>query len=128
MKLLPLFAATVLFTCSLLASGSLDEGTVIPQIVQGGAWSTDLQVINTDDEGRPMPYTISFFSNGGLQMAVRVLDGSGVSLGTQTILAGIVSYLGVDFYTLPCHMAGQPASGTPWSRFPNAEPLWSMPY
>ena len=58
MKLLPIFAATVLFACSLLASGSLDEGTVIPQIVQGGACSTDLQVINTDDEGRPMPYTI----------------------------------------------------------------------
>ena len=101
MKLLTAFATAFLFACSLLASGSLQEGTVIPQIVQGGAWSTDLQVINTDDEGRPMPYAISFFSNGGVQMAVRVLDGSGVSLGTQTILAGIVSYLGVDFYTLP---------------------------
>ena len=101
MKLLTAFPTAFLFACSLLASGSLQEGTVIPQIVQGGAWSTDLQVINTDDEGRPMPYTISFFSNGDLQMAVRVLDGNGVSLGTQTILAGVVSYPGVDFYSLP---------------------------
>ena len=48
-------------------SGSIAEGSVLPQIVQGGAWATELQVVNTDDELRPIPYTISFFAT-----AVRV--------------------------------------------------------
>ena len=82
-------------------SATIEVGSVIPQIVQGGAWSTELQVVNTDDEGLPVPYIISFYKDGGLNMAVHVLDGNGISLGTQTTISNIVSYLGVDFYTLP---------------------------
>ena len=80
--------------------GSIPVGSVLPQIVQGGAWETELQVVNTD-ESRPVPYTISFFSNGGVPMNVRILDGDGRSLGTNNIIAGVVAYPGVDFYTLP---------------------------
>ena len=80
--------------------GSIPVGSVLPQIVQGGAWETELQVVNTD-KSRPVPYTISFFSNGGVPMNVRILDGDGRSLGTTNIIAGVVAYPGVDFYTLP---------------------------
>lgn len=41
--------------------GSIDDGEVQPQIVQGGAWETELQVVNTGDDGVPVPYTISIF-------------------------------------------------------------------
>ena len=82
-------------------SGSIAEGSVLPQIVQGGAWATELQVVNTDDELRPIPYTISFFRDGGTRMDVRVLDGNGTDLGMKNIIAAVVAYPGVDFYTLP---------------------------
>ena len=83
------------------SSGSIPEGTVLAQVVQGGEYSTELQVVNTDDESRPIPYTISFFKNGGLPMFVRVLDHNGNDTGTKSIIAGVVNYPGVDFYTLP---------------------------
>ena len=90
MQILPLLVVLVAFTASAAdpqrkGSGSIGEGGVLPQIVQGGAWATELQVVNTDDEGRPIPYTISFFRDGAMPMNVRVFDGNGTDLGTMNI-------------------------------------------
>ena len=39
-------------------SGSIPEGDVLPQVVAGGAWSTDIQVMHAHDEDTPQPFTI----------------------------------------------------------------------
>jgi len=95
--------------CSTLAAakieqrntGAIEEGGVLTQVAQGGGWGTELQVVNTDDEGRQIPYTITFFRNGGQPMNVTVFDANGMSLGTGNMLAGISAYPGADFFFLP---------------------------
>jgi len=81
------------------ASGSIDTGTVLVRIVQGGGWSTEIQAINTNDEGRAMPYTISFFGTTGEPRQFNV-RGPGVNGDTRE-LARVVNNNGVDIFELP---------------------------
>jgi hypothetical protein len=80
-------------------SGDIGAGTILPRVVQGGGWATEIQVINTNDEGKAMPYTVEFFDQDGQPLTVSG-SGSGVN-GSFTVMAGVLPYRGVHIVTLP---------------------------
>ena len=80
-------------------SGDVGAGNVLPRIVQGGGWATEIQVMNTNDEGRAMPYTIEFFGQDGRPLS---LSGTGPGIsGAFSVIAGVLPYRGVHVFALP---------------------------
>ncbi len=80
-------------------SGSIDVGEVLPRIVQGGGWSTEIQVINMSDENRSIPYTIQFFGGDGEVMNLFYTGPTGSRTAIE--IAGIAASAGVDIYKVP---------------------------
>jgi hypothetical protein len=76
-------------------------GNVLPQIAVGGAWSTEVQVMNSRFDDAAEPFAIRFLDESGNDLALPV-----VGLGMQTGVSGIVQPRGAAFFEL----AGGPAT------------------
>lgn len=64
---------------------TLPIGLVLPQIVAGGAWSTDIQVMHADVKDVPVGFNLHFFGADGLAMNLPV-----VGLGMVSVVPGVV--------------------------------------
>jgi hypothetical protein len=71
-------------------------GDILPQIAVGGAWSTEIQVMNARFDDVAESFTIRFLDESGNAMALPV-----VGQGMQTSISGIVQPRGVVFLSWP---------------------------
>ncbi|MDA0204804.1 MAG: hypothetical protein O3A53_08275 [Acidobacteria bacterium] len=70
-------------------------GDILPQIAVGGAWSTEIQVMNARFDDVAESFTIRFLDENGNAMALPV-----VGQGMQTSVSGVVQPRGVAFFEL----------------------------
>jgi len=70
-------------------------GSVVPQIAVGGAWSTEIQVMNARFSDAAESFTIRFVDESGSAMALPV-----VGQGIQTSVSGVVQPRGAVFFEL----------------------------
>lgn len=66
-------------------SGNIPQGDVLPQVVAGGAWSTDIQLMHAHDEDFSQPFTIRFFGSTGLPLMMPV-----VGQGMTSVVMGFL--------------------------------------
>jgi len=70
-------------------------GDVLPQIAVGGAWSTEIQLMNARFDDEAEPFTIRFLDENGNDLALPV-----VGQGTVTSVSGVVQPRGAVFFEL----------------------------
>jgi hypothetical protein len=70
-------------------------GNILPQIAVGGAWSTEIQLMNARFDDEAEPFTIRFLDENGDAMALPV-----VGQGMVTTVSGVVQPRGAAFFEL----------------------------
>lgn len=77
------------------ASGDFGAGKVLPQVVAGGAWSTDIQLMHAHDEDIPQPWTLQFFGSNGAPLNMPVQG-----LGQTSVVVGVLPARGATLLRL----------------------------
>ena len=70
-------------------------GNILPQIAVGGAWSTEIQLMNARFDDEAESYTIRFLDESGNEMTLPV-----VGQGMRTSVSGVVQPRGAVFFEL----------------------------
>lgn len=70
-------------------------GDILPQIAVGGAWSTEIQLMNARFDDQAETFTIHFLDESGNPMALPV-----VGQGMQSSISGVVQPRGALFFEL----------------------------
>lgn len=90
-----LFTANVVGAEAKRDIANIYVGDILPQIAVGGAWSTEIHLMNTRFVDEDQAFTLRFMDETGAAMAVPV-----VGLGMQTSVSGTVGPRGVAFFEL----------------------------
>lgn len=99
-----LFSAVVLGADRERDIATVNIGDILPQITVGGAWSTEIQLMNARFDDQAEQFTIRFLDGNGNAMALPV-----VGQGMRTTISGVVQPRGALFFELaggPTTMVG----------------------
>lgn len=90
-----LFAAVVLGADRARDIANVYIGDILPQIAVGGAWSTEIQLMNARFDDQAETFTIRFLDDSNNAMALPV-----VGQGMQSSISGVVQPRGALFFEL----------------------------